>query len=133
MDKFQNKLENFEKAYNRLIEAVEKSKQSDDSVIRDGVIQRFEFTTELAWKSVREYLINEGIAELNSPKSVMREAFANNLIDNENVWVKLLEDRNKTSNIYDEDESEEIYNRISNEYAKEFEKLLSKLKNVNFR
>ena len=49
--------------------------------MRDGVIQRFEFTAELAWKTTREYLLTLEIMDINSPKQVIKEAFNNNQID----------------------------------------------------
>ena len=78
------------------------------SEMRDGTIQRFEFTTELAWKTVREYLLNEGMTDINTPKSVMKEAFAAGVIDDEQGWLQILNDRNGTSHIYDESRADAV-------------------------
>jgi nucleotidyltransferase substrate binding protein (TIGR01987 family) len=98
-------------------------------VIRDSVIQRFEFTYELAWKTTKEYLEGLGIVDRNSPKAVISEAYAQKLIDNEADWLLMLDDRNQTSHVYKAEMAEEIANRILNKYLSEFAKLLAGLRN----
>jgi len=125
MDKLQTKIENYKKALLRLKEAVEEYNVNNSKVVRDGVIQRFEFTVELAWKSLREYLINQGFEQHNSPKAVMQEAFTANYISDEESWINILNDRNLTSHIYDDTTAEEIYNRIVNKHTQAFESLFT--------
>lgn len=127
MDKYQTKLNNYKKALARLHESIEDSKKFDNSTFRDGVIQRFEFTAELAWKTMREYLISEKVTDINSPKSVMREAFNNDLISDDSGWLQILDDRNATSHIYDEKDAADIYERISTCHIQLFDKLSDKL------
>lgn len=130
MDKFKTKLENFERALGRLSEAVSEYTETKSLVARDGVIQRFEFTAELAWKSTREYLLTLGVININSPKPVMKEAFNNNLISDETAWLQILDDRNITAHIYDEEEADAVYDRISKNHIPAFNALLECLKNV---
>lgn len=130
MDKFGIKLNNYEQALSRLHEAIDEFVQGSSLAVRDGVIQRFEFTAELAWKTIREYLLTLEIMDINNPKSVMKEAFKNDIIGEENNWIQILRDRNSTSHIYDEDQANEIYERIANNHVCLFDKLLSVLKNV---
>lgn len=126
--KFLTRLTNFENALHRLREAVKEFKEPDASdVIRDGVIQRFEFTYELAWKTTKEYLENIGIVEINSPKAVIKEAYAQKLLANEDNWLLMLNDRKMTSHMYKQEMAEKIAARISSLYIKEFELLLEKL------
>lgn len=127
MERLSNKLHNFKSAVERLGEALIEMKKSTSSVIRDGVIQRFEFTTELAWKATREYLLDQGFIEINSPKAVMKEAFSYGLIKNDEIWVQILNDRNLTSHIYKEDISIEICNRIIATHFNELEALSERL------
>lgn len=127
MERLSNKLHNFKNAVNRLGEALLELKDSKSSVVRDGVIQRFEFTTELAWKATREYLIDQGFVEINSPKAVMKEAFSYGLIKNDEIWIQILNDRNLTSHIYKEDISIEICNRIIATHFNEFNALSERL------
>lgn len=80
----------------------------------DLTIHRFEFTIELFWKALRKKLIDEHNITANSPKSVLQEAFANNLIDNEVMWIAMLQDRNLTSHTYKEALAVIVYNNIKN-------------------
>lgn len=122
-----SKLTNYQKAVSRLREAVSIYQKDPDDLKRDGLIQRFEFCCELAWKTCREYLIGLGYEEINGPKPVMREAFANHLIDDERIWIELLNDRNRTSHIYDEETAVEIGENIIEKYLAAFEKLVERL------
>ena len=130
MDKFQTKFNNFKNALAALEEAVSDFDKTALLSVRDGVIQRFEFTADLAWKMVREYLIDEGIAEINTPKSVMKAAFAANLVDDEGGWIQILNDRNATSHIYDEDEANKIFERIRSKHTALFTKLSDSLSDI---
>ena len=127
MERLLNKLHNFKSAVERLGEALIELETSSSSVVRDGVIQRFEFTTELAWKAVREYLLDQGFLEINSPKAVMKEAFSYGLIKNDGIWIQILNDRNLTSHIYKEDVSVEICNRIVATHFDELKTLSERL------
>lgn len=127
MNKFDEKLEKFSEAVNRLEEALEEYDKYGISSSRDGVIQRFEFCTELAWKSTREFLISEGYVDLNSPKTVMKQAFADNIITDEKTWLELLYSRNLTSHIYDEFTASDIFTNIKDKYLSLFKQLLDTL------
>lgn len=131
MNKFETKLNNFKHALTALEEAVSDFDKTVLLSVRDGVIQRFEFTAELAWKTAREYLIDEGIAEINTPKSVMKAAFAAGLVDDEEGWIEILNDRNVTSHIYDEAEANKIFERIRKKHIALFTKLSDKLSDIH--
>lgn len=113
------KIDNFIKAVNRLKEAVaEYSANSSNSVVRDGLIQRFEFTFELSWKAIKEYMLDQGVKnDLQFPKQVLKSAYENHMINDERTWYKMLEARNSTSHIYDDAVAERIGNDICKYYA----------------
>ena len=113
------KIQNFEKALNRLKEAAEQAK---DDLDKDGVIQRFEFTVELFWKTLKALLEYQGI-ECFSPRSCIKEAFKANLIEDDEIFLDMLEDRNLSSHIYSEEISREIFEKIKNVYIKYLENL----------
>lgn len=119
----------FESALARTREAIAECEQTRSSVVRDGVIQRFEFTAELAWKTCREALMEDGFVGIDSPKAVMRQAFASGLIDDEDGWLNLLTARNLTSHMYSEEQAEAVYRQVAERYVALFESLLEKLKN----
>ncbi|TGE37151.1 nucleotidyltransferase [Desulfosporosinus fructosivorans] len=128
MSKLETKLINFENALQRLKEAdKEFNRQGVSDVVRDGVIQRFEFTYELAWKTTKVFLEDSGIIDINSPKAVIKEAYAQKLISDEKTWLLMLNDRNMTSHLYREEIAVEIAERISGFYITEFVLLLKEL------
>ena len=127
MDKMQEKYTKLISAVDRLKEALKDYENNPLASIRDGAIQRFEFCTELTWKTLREYLIDQGYTDVNSPKSAIRQAFADGVIQDEARWIGLLNDRNSTSHIYDEDTAATIFDRIKNQYVDLFDDVVSKL------
>ena len=88
---------------------------ANDELGVDGVIQRFEFTFELLWKTLKIFLIDQGII-CRSPKDCLRNAFKYGLFSDEEVFLKMLEDRNKTTHLYSHEDSRKIFNRIKSEY-----------------
>lgn len=100
----------FKDALERLEEALSED-LSKGSIVVDGTIQRFEFTFELAWKLAKAILIYNGI-EAETPRAAIKEAFRAKLIGDGNGWIDMLEDRNKTSHIYDEKQALKIYKKI---------------------
>lgn len=105
----------FQKALERLREAL-KEDILDNAIAVDGTIQRFEFTFELAWKLAGSILRYQGI-EADTPRSVIKEAFKAKLLKNGQGWIDMLEDRNKTSHIYDEKAAMVIYDKIKNNHC----------------
>ena len=118
---------NFIKATHGLEEAVVDYRNIPINTVRDGVIQRFEFTFELAWKALKEYMLEADIANtMLFPKQVLREAYAINLIDGESIWLDMLQDRNTTPHIYDDHIAAVIADKIQNVYLPELQKLAAR-------
>lgn len=103
-------IEQFGQALTRLEEALARSPEHDDIVI-DATIQRFEFTIELCWKSLKKKLASEGI-ETTTPRTTLQQAYVANWIDNEAIWLEMLKDRNLTSHTYREEQAKLIYAKI---------------------
>jgi nucleotidyltransferase substrate binding protein (TIGR01987 family) len=119
------KLNDYKRATARLNEA---SKiQIENDIVYDGVIQRFEFTFELSWKLMKMFLEYNGITEIKSPRTTIREAFTNGLIEDGEQWIDMMVDRNKTSNLYDEEEAKLIYEKIISIYSHLLSNLCDKL------
>ena len=127
MDKMQEKYEKLVQAVQRLDEAIADYDKIVLDSIRDGVIQRFEFCAELAWKTLREYLLEQGYTEINSQKSVMKQAFADGILDHEDGWLQLLDARNETSHIYDEVTATTVFGDIRTVYDPLLKNLIQKL------
>lgn len=100
----------------------------DDELLIDASIQRFEFTIELFWKFLQKVLIANQV-EAPFPKIVMQKSFAGGLIDNEEVWLKMLADRNLTALTYDQVLAKEMFERISG-YSQIMQKSLLQIKKL---
>ncbi len=126
--RWDERISDYEKALERLEEAINDSKKIDLSSIRDGVIQRFEFTLELAWKTMKYYLNYEGISDANSPRSTIRAGFNAELIKESKIWIDMIEDRNLTTHTYSQSTSDEIYDKIIKNYYIELKTFYEKIK-----
>lgn len=123
-DELKYSLGKFKNAIKRLDEGV---KEAKDNLDRDGVIQRFEFTFELLWKTLRLFLLDEGIIS-KSPKGSLKEGFKFGLIKDEEIFLDMLADRNQTSHIYSDEVSAEIFERIKTRYLKPLKRILNEIK-----
>lgn len=93
-----------------------------------GTIQYFEFTYELAWKTLRRILKERG-KDLNSPKTVFREAALEKLIENPETWFNFIEDRNQTVHTYNKSKANSIFQQLPL-FDAELVKLLNVLKSL---
>jgi nucleotidyltransferase substrate binding protein (TIGR01987 family) len=98
------------KALISLEKIIVKPDQEDRSNI-DAAIQRFEFTIELFWKLLKNILESKGV-EVQYPKNILQKAFQGHLINHEQIWLKMLKDKNMTSHTYDEQLADQIFSRI---------------------
>lgn len=125
MKRFEERKEDFSKALSRLTEALQEP-ETDLNV--DGVLHRFEFTFELAWKTMKDYLEYEGVVnKTGSPREVIKSAFENGIIEEGNEWINMMLSRNQLSNLYDEETSRKIYSDIKEKYIKLLDDLKNKL------
>jgi nucleotidyltransferase substrate binding protein (TIGR01987 family) len=97
-------------ALDRLGEAV--VRPDPDELAMDGTIQRFEFTFELFWKTLRRFLQQEGI-DTASPKNTLRHAYRRGLLDQEQLWLDMLKDRNLSSHVYNAEIARDLNSRLS--------------------
>ena len=122
-EKLENKIENFNNALNRLGEMCVKFRNSKDKeekeTCRDALIQRFEFTFELGWKTLYQYMIFHGVSVRSMPRDVLKAAYQNGLIDNEQVWLDMLDARNTLSHVYKEEQAIAIAEKICPDFYNE--------------
>lgn len=130
MTSLEFKLKNLEKVYKKLVE-VSDMYDGENEIIRDSLIQRFEFTYELTHKTLREVMKYLGVTMENSfPRSIYKKAFVNGLILDDKVWIALLDDRNSTSHIYNEELAQEVALRIVDRYVDAIGELVDNLNRV---
>lgn len=126
------RLKERKKAYCQAVLRLKEALEEDISnpLIFDGVIQRFEFTYEMAWKLMKSYLEYEGLAAGDSPRSVFKEAFAAGLISAGEVWIDMIDARNLTVHTYNEKIAKKIYDKIKSKYYNAFAVFANKMEEV---
>lgn len=124
---------NYQRALGKLSAAVKTISQVDglgsevDELLREGLIQRFEYTHELAWKVIKDYAEYQGYTDVRGSRDAFRKGLKMGIIDSPD-WIDSIEDRNLTSHNYDEDVAQEIYNDIIEKYYPLFLKLEQTMK-----
>jgi len=105
---------NFQKALAQLEIAVDIDEYND--LEREGMIQRFEYTIELGWKTLQDLLAAKGYEEVKGPKPVIKQAFQDGYIIDGDAWLEMWDSRTKANHTYDEETAIEIADKIKNEY-----------------
>lgn len=132
--RWEQRFSNYTKALNKLSQAVDYVKQNLinqdesandieevlDEIIKEGLIQRFEYTHELAWNVMKDYAIYQGNPNVGDSRDATREAFQLKLVSDGKVWMDMIGSRNKTSHTYNEETADEIYLKIINDYYAAF-------------
>lgn len=129
--RWKQRFQNFEKTMLLLSDSL--VEKNPDVTHRAGVIQFFEMAFELSWKTLKDYLEQEsGYAELKSPRSVLKQAYQDNIISEGHLWMEILDDRNLTAHTYDEATAIKVDKLIREKYFPLLENLYLKMKN-NFK
>ena len=130
--RWKQRFNNYSRAFQTLVAAVELARSRDLSDLeQQGVIQSFEFTHELAWNVLKDYLEEKGITGLIGSKDATRSAFTNGLIEDGEAWMKMIEDRNKTSHTYDPVIALAVVENVLERFYPAFEKMAKKFTALN--
>jgi nucleotidyltransferase substrate binding protein (TIGR01987 family) len=128
--RWEQRFQNFTKAISLLNEIKELEIGKLSLLEKEGIIQRFEFTLELAWKKLKDKIEFDGIIlDRISPKMVLKEAYQAKYINNIEVWIQMINDRNLVSHTYDFETFEEIIPSIQKQYIPVLNELFVSLKN----
>ena len=126
--RWQQRLANYQRALANLTEAVELSRQRELSNLeKQGLIQAFEFTHELAWNCLRDYLRYQGEQNLMGSRDATRRAFSVGLITEGEQWMDMIANRNRTSHTYNESTARQIAEAITGHYHALFCQLAERL------
>lgn len=133
--RWKQRFQNFKKAFALLEVAVEQYKQKGLSDLEaQGLIQRFEFTHELAWNVMKDYFEYQGNFQITGSRDASREAFRHGLVVDGEVWMEMLISRNLSSHTYNEATAAALINEIVETYTtqfKAFEAHMNQLENRN--
>ena len=119
--RWQQRFNNYRKALVKLAQAVEllsgqvNREEAVDELLQEGLIQRFEYTHELAWKVMKDYAEYQGYTDVRGSRDAIRKALEMGLVDDRR-WMETIEDRNLTVHNYDNEIASEIYEHIMKIY-----------------
>ncbi|MEY2501543.1 MAG: hypothetical protein QOI07_1877 [Verrucomicrobiota bacterium] len=121
--RWRQRLQSFRKAFRRLSDAAALAAERKlTDLEQQGIIQVFEFTHELAWNTLKDFLEPTGATNLFGSVNTTRAAFAAGLIENGEAWMEMIKDRNLTTHTYDERTADKISSAILSSYVPEFGK-----------
>lgn len=143
--RWEQRFANYRKALHKLTQAVEYIKGNFpnagtetenttvdlDEIIKEGLIQRFEYTHELAWNVMKEYAEYQGTFDMKGSRDATRQGFKMKLFTNGEIWMDMIKSRNSSSHTYNEETADEIYTKIISLYYPafvEFEKNMDALR-----
>ncbi|RAU19208.1 nucleotidyltransferase [Nitrincola tibetensis] len=122
--RWMQRFDNFKRAHLQFKNALQLMRERSLSDLeKQGLIQAFEFTYELAWNLLRDYIVWQGDANLAGSRDTFREAFKRDLIKDGHAWMAMLQDRNRTVHTYNESTANEIISQIELIYAGLFSEL----------
>jgi nucleotidyltransferase substrate binding protein (TIGR01987 family) len=126
--RWKQRLSNLKQALRQLTAAVQLSQTRKlTDLEKQGLIQAFEFTHELAWNVIRDYFADQGNTSITGSRDAAREAFQKGLIAHGDVWMEMIKSRNQTSHTYNQIVADEIVDKIIAAYFSEFEAFAAKM------
>lgn len=125
--RWKQRFQNLEKAYTHLQEACRRS--NDDWLVAAGLIQTFEFTFELSWKTMKDYMSEKGDTA-KFPRDVIKSAFKNELIADGHRWIDMLEKRNELTHTYNEEQAMAAVALIKESYLPAIDQLYQTMKSL---
>ncbi|MFO8031893.1 MAG: nucleotidyltransferase substrate binding protein [Desulfohalobiaceae bacterium] len=123
--RWQQRFKNYQKALAQLSKFIHKGELSE--LEEQGLIKAFEYTYELAWSTLKDFLEYQGHAEIYGSRDSIRKAYELNLIQDGQGWMDMLQSRNQTSHTYNEETAREICQAVQKRYFQLFQQLQDKL------
>jgi len=132
--RWEQRFENYKKALKKLGEAVQLDAERPLSELeRQGIIQSFEYTHELAWKVMQDFFVYQGNTEIRGSRDATRQAFSAELIADGDNWMEMIKSRNLSSHTYNEAISEEIYRQIVDRFYPLFVTFQETMEGIKFQ
>jgi nucleotidyltransferase substrate binding protein (TIGR01987 family) len=126
--RWKQRFENFKNARKQFMVGLELSRlRGLSSLEKQGLIQAFEFTQEMSWKVLQDYLKHQGIKDVVGSRDAFRLAYQNQLVSNGELWLDTILTRNQTSHLYDESILDEVFEKVVNQYPILFEQLEARM------
>jgi len=126
--RWEQRFANYRKALARLQKFIDKGELSE--LEEQGLIKAFEYTYELAWNTIKDFLEYKGQTDIYGSRDAIRKAFELGLIDDGESWMDMLKSRNKTSHTYNEETAREICQAVVTVYYSLLKQLKVKLESL---
>jgi len=126
--RWQQRFSNYQRAFAQLSRFMERTELNE--LEQQGLIQAFEYTHELAWNTLKDFLADSGNTNIYGSKDATREAFSTGLISDGDIWMDMIKSRNLTSHTYNEEVANEIVANIVDAYFTAFGALEATLSNL---
>ena len=126
--RWKQRFSNYQKALGQLHKFVDKGELSE--LEEQGLIKAFEYTYELAWTTLKDFLEFQGQSDLFGPRDTIQKAFQLNLIEDGEEWMDMLKNRNRTSHTYNQETAREISQAVTTVYYPLFQNLNKKLETL---
>ena len=116
--RWEQRFSNYRKALNQLQKFIAKGQLSD--LEKQGLVKAFEYTYELAWATLKDFLEYQGFSEIVGSRDAFRKAFSEGVVDDGHVWMRMIKSRNKTSHTYNEVTAREIVEDVKTQFYPAF-------------
>jgi nucleotidyltransferase substrate binding protein (TIGR01987 family) len=127
--RWQQRFANYKKALSQLTKFIDKGELNELEEM--GLIQAFEYTHELAWNLLKDYLQDQGTQNITGSKDAVRNAFKVGLIEDGETWMEMIQDRNRTSHTYNESTAKAIATNITSRYFALFVEFCDRMDNIS--
>ena len=127
--RWKQRFNNYIKALNQLTKFIDKNMLNELEM--QGLIKAFEYTYELAWNTMKDFLKYQGETDIYGSRDTIRKAFNIGLIEDGEGWMDMLESRKRTLHTYNEETAEEICSEIQKSYYSFFQKLKNKMETLS--
>jgi len=126
--RWQQRFNNYKKAFTQLKKFIDKGKLSELEM--QGIVKAFEYTYELAWTTMKDFLEYRGQTDIYGSRDAIRKAYQLGLIENGAIWMDMLQSRNKTSHTYNEETAQAICTAVTEEYFPAFNQFFNKMDSI---
>lgn len=129
--RWKQRFSNYKKALSQLTKFIDKfNNEGLNEFEKQGLIQAFEYTYELAWNVLKDFFEHQGVESILGSRDAFKLAYNGGLIENGDIWQDMVTDRRKTSHTYNEAVSEEIAEAVLWHYYPQFQKLSQSLESL---
>ena len=116
--RWKQRFQNLEKAYLKFQHALQaQAKEPQNELYQMALVQAFEFTFELGWKTVKDFLVYSGVKGVSLPRDVIKQGFHFQVIEDGQLWIDMMQDKNLMAHTYSEENAQKALAKITGQYS----------------